>query len=120
VQPNGKLRPLTYWGGKGLADVRMVSGRFLLSFQDLWERRSDEILDRVADEHPELIRLSQIKLANVTRVEVGVTQTAPTSMLLAQAPSESLPSRSLWKSPKNFSNSARAWAQPFPPASPRY
>jgi hypothetical protein len=37
VRPNGKLRPLTYWGGKGLADVRMISGRFLLSFQDLWE-----------------------------------------------------------------------------------
>jgi len=71
VQPNGKLRPLTYWGGKGLADVRMISGRFLLSFQDLWERRGDEILDRVADEHPELILLSQIKLASVTRIEVS-------------------------------------------------
>ncbi len=71
VQPNGKLRPLTYWGGKGLADVRVISGRFLLSFQDLWERRGDEILDRVADEHPELILLSQIKLASVTRIEVS-------------------------------------------------
>ena len=71
VQPNGKLRPLTYWGGKGLADVRVVSGRFLLSFQDLWESRGDEILDRVADEHPELILLAQIKLASVTRIEVG-------------------------------------------------
>jgi hypothetical protein len=71
VQPNGKLRPLTYWGGKGLADVRMISGRFLLSFQDLWERRGDEILDRVADEHPELILLSQIKLASVIRIEVS-------------------------------------------------
>jgi hypothetical protein len=71
VQPSGKLRPLTYWGGKGLSDVRMISGRFLLSFQSLWERRGDEILDRVADEHPELILLSQIKLANVTRLEVG-------------------------------------------------
>ena len=65
------LRPLTYYGGKGLADVRMISGRFLLSFQDLWERRGDEILDRVADEHPELILLSQIKLASVTRIEVS-------------------------------------------------
>ena len=71
VQPNGKLRPLTYYGGKGLADVRVISGRFLLSFQDLWERRGDEILDRVADEHPELILLSQIKLASVTRIEVS-------------------------------------------------
>jgi hypothetical protein len=71
VQPNGKLRPLTYWGGKGLADVRMISGRFLLSFQDLFERRGDEILDRVADEHPELILLSQIKLASVMRLEVS-------------------------------------------------
>ena len=64
VQPSGKLRPLTYWGGKGLADVRMVSGR-----QDLWERRGDEILDRVADEHPELILLSQIKLACQSALE---------------------------------------------------
>src|ERR1700746_1893530 len=71
VQPNGKLRPLTYWGGKGLADVRVISGRFLLSFQDLWERRGDEILDRGADEHPELILLSQIKLASVMRLEVS-------------------------------------------------
>jgi hypothetical protein len=71
VQPSGKLRPLTYWGGEGLADVRMISGRFLASFQDLWERRGDEILDRVADEHPELILLSQIKLASVTRIEVS-------------------------------------------------
>ena len=71
VQPNGKLRPLTYYGGKGLTDVRTISGRFLLSFQDLWERRGDEILDRVADEHPELILLSQIKLASVTRIEVS-------------------------------------------------
>jgi hypothetical protein len=71
VQPSGKLRSLTCWGGKGLADVRMVFGRFLLSFQDLWERRGDEILDRVADEHPELILLSQIKLASVMRIEVG-------------------------------------------------
>ena len=65
------LRPLTYYGGKGLANVRMISGRFLLSLQDLWERRGDEILDRVADEHPELILLSQIKLASVTRIEVS-------------------------------------------------
>ena len=71
VQPSGKLKPLTYWGGKGLADVRMISGSFLLSFQSLWERRGDEILDRVADEHPELILLSHIKLASVTRLEVG-------------------------------------------------
>jgi hypothetical protein len=71
VQPSGKLRPLTYWGGKGLADVRTISGRFLLSFQDLWQRRGDEILDRVADEHPELILLSQIKLVSVTRIEVS-------------------------------------------------
>ena len=65
------LRPLTYYCGKGLADVRMISGHFLLSFQNLWERRGDEILDRVADEHPELILLSQIKLASVRRIEVS-------------------------------------------------
>jgi hypothetical protein len=49
----------------------MISGHFLLSFQSLWERRGDEILGRVADEHPELILLSQIKLASVARLEVG-------------------------------------------------
>ena len=71
VQANGMLRPLTYYGGKGLADVRMISGRFLLSFQDLWERRGDEILDRVADEHPELLFSGLVKLVSVMRVEVG-------------------------------------------------
>jgi hypothetical protein len=59
VQPSGKLRPVTYWGGEGLTDVRTISGRFQASFQDLWERRGNEILNRVADEHPELILLSQ-------------------------------------------------------------
>jgi hypothetical protein len=36
----------------------MISGRFLLSFQDLCERRGNEILDRVADEHPEFVLLA--------------------------------------------------------------
>jgi hypothetical protein len=48
-----------------------VSGRFLLSFQDLWERRGDEILDRVADDHPELVMMAQVKLAQVQRIEIG-------------------------------------------------
>jgi hypothetical protein len=58
-------------GGKGLADVLMISSRFLVSLHDLCERRGDEILNRVADEHPELILLSQIKLVSVTRIEVS-------------------------------------------------
>jgi hypothetical protein len=70
VHPGGKLRALTYYNGKGLGDVRWVSGRFLLSFQDLWERRGDEILDRVSDEHPELVMMAQVKLAQVQRIEV--------------------------------------------------
>jgi hypothetical protein len=71
VHPSGKLRAPTYYNGKGLGDVRWVSGRFLLSFQDLWERRGDEILDRVADEHPELVMMAQVKLAQVQRIEIG-------------------------------------------------
>jgi hypothetical protein len=31
----------------------------------------DEILDRVADEHPELVMMAQVKLAQVQRIEVG-------------------------------------------------
>ena len=49
VTKNGQLRPMTYTNGKN-ADVRWVSGRFLASLNNLWERRGDEILDRCADE----------------------------------------------------------------------
>ena len=49
VMKNGQLRPLTYVNDK-TADLRWVSGRFLASFNNLWERRGDEILDRCADE----------------------------------------------------------------------
>ena len=61
---------MTYYGGKGL-DVRTVSGEFLLSLQKLWREQGDEILRRVAAQYPELIFISQVKLAKVMRVEIG-------------------------------------------------
>jgi hypothetical protein len=33
VLKNGQIRRLSYYNGKGLSDVRWVSGRFLLSLQ---------------------------------------------------------------------------------------
>ncbi len=39
--------------------------------QNLWRHRGDEILQRVADQYPELIFSGMIKLAKVTRIEVG-------------------------------------------------
>jgi hypothetical protein len=70
VMKNGQLRPLTYVNGE-TADVRWVSGRFLASFSNLWERRGDEILDRCADKFPELCMMCMTKIAQVQRVEVG-------------------------------------------------
>ncbi len=59
------------YGGRGISDIRTVSGEFLLSLQNLWRQRGDEILQRVADQYPELIFSGMIKLAKVTRIEVG-------------------------------------------------
>jgi hypothetical protein len=56
---------------KGMGDVRTVSGEFLLSLQGLWRRRGDEILERVADQFPELLFSGMIKLSRVLKVEVG-------------------------------------------------
>jgi hypothetical protein len=38
---------------------------------NLWRQRGDEILHRVADQYPEMIFSGLIKLAKVTRIEVG-------------------------------------------------
>jgi hypothetical protein len=65
VLKNGQIRPLTYYNGKGLGDVRWVSGRFLLSMQEVWEEKGIDVLRRVADEHPELLLMAMVKLANV-------------------------------------------------------
>ena len=70
VKEDGHIRPLTYYAGKGL-DVRTVSGEFLLSLQKLWREQGDEILRRVAAQYPELIFISQVKLAKVMRLEIG-------------------------------------------------
>ncbi len=71
VSHNGQLRPVTWYGGKGMGDVRTLSAEFLLSLQGLWRRRGDEILERVADQSPELVFSGMIKLSRVLKVEVG-------------------------------------------------
>jgi hypothetical protein len=71
VLKNGQIRPLTYYNGKGLGDVRWVSGRFLLSLQEIWEELGDDVLRRVAASHPELLMMAMCKIAAVQRIEVG-------------------------------------------------
>jgi hypothetical protein len=71
VLKNGQIRPLTYYNGKGLSDVRWVSGRFLLSLQQYWEEMGDDILRRVGESHPELLLMAMCKIAAVQRIEVG-------------------------------------------------
>jgi hypothetical protein len=76
VQKNGKLTPVTrpplaWYGGKGIDDVRTISGHFLLSLQRLWEEEGDGILKHVAAQHPELIFSGMVKLMTVMPVEVG-------------------------------------------------
>jgi hypothetical protein len=51
VMKDGRIRPLSYYNGKGLSDVRWVSGLFLPSLQEVWEEKGIEVLRRVADEH---------------------------------------------------------------------
>ena len=83
VQKNGKLTPVTrnraevtrpplpWYSGRGLSDVRTISGQFLLSLQSYWAQEGDDILKRVGAQHPELIFAGMVKLAHVMRVEVG-------------------------------------------------
>ena len=71
VLKNGQIRPLTYYNGKGLGDVRWVSGRFLLSLQEIWEELGDDILRRVAASHPELLMMAMVKISAVQRIGVG-------------------------------------------------
>ena len=71
VLKNGQIRPLSYYNGKGLSDVRWVSGRFLLSLQEVWEELGDDILRRVAASHPELLMMAMVKISAVQRIEVG-------------------------------------------------
>jgi hypothetical protein len=63
------VRPLTYVNRNG--DVRWLSGRFLLSLQEIWEELGDDILRRVAASHPELLLMAMCKIAAVQRVEIG-------------------------------------------------
>jgi hypothetical protein len=65
------MRPFYRPKGNGLRDIREVSGQFFVSLGNVWEQRGDEILHRVADKHPELYFAGMIKLAQVTKIEVG-------------------------------------------------
>ena len=71
VREDGQIKPFYRPNGHGLADVRQVSGEFLLSFQRLWRERGDEILNRTADKFPELCLASMVRIAQVTRIELG-------------------------------------------------
>src|SRR5262245_39603418 len=67
----GQLRPYYLPRGNGLGAIRHVSGEVFLSLQKLWHERGDEILQRVADNFPELLFMGMIKLLQVTKIEVG-------------------------------------------------
>jgi hypothetical protein len=71
ISDSGQLRPVTMYGGKGLGDVRTVSGEFLLDLQHHWRRVGQQVLDVVAERHPELYFAAMVKLARVLKVEVG-------------------------------------------------
>jgi hypothetical protein len=48
-----------------------VSGRFLLSLQEVWDEHGDDILRRVAATHPELLLMAMCKISSVSRIEIG-------------------------------------------------
>jgi hypothetical protein len=69
VGRNGELRTVMYTNtGRGLADVRTVSGEFLLNPQRYWREYGWDCLVRTGEKFPELI---VARLAKVMRVEVG-------------------------------------------------
>ncbi len=65
------MRPFYRPKGHELRDIREVSGQFFVSLFDVWQQRGDEVLHRVADNHPELYFAEMIKLCQVTKVELG-------------------------------------------------
>jgi hypothetical protein len=67
----GNLKPYYNPRGNGLGDIRHVSGEFFLSVQQKWREHGDWILDRVAEQHPELFFAGMVRLCQVTKVEVG-------------------------------------------------
>ena len=73
VGPGGDLRPIQRIrrDGKQFADIREVSGEFLLDLQRYWRDYGMDILIRTGERFPELIVAAQVKLAKVTRVEIG-------------------------------------------------
>jgi hypothetical protein len=65
------MRPMYKPRGNGIRDIREVSGEFFLSVQEKWREHGDSILDRVAEQFPELFFSGMIKLCQVTKIEVG-------------------------------------------------
>jgi hypothetical protein len=71
ITTNGQIRPLTYYNGNKVGDVRWVAGSFLLSLQKIWDEMGDDILRRVGESHPELLLMAMCKIAAAQRIEVG-------------------------------------------------
>ena len=72
VGKGGDLRPVMYTDkGRGLADVRTVSGEFLLDLQRYWRQDGWRILVEVGQKYPELVFASMVKLSRVMKVEIG-------------------------------------------------
>ena len=72
VGKGGDLRPVMYTDkGRGLADVRTVSGEFLLDLQRYWRQEGWRILVEVGQKYPELVFASLVKLSRVMKVEIG-------------------------------------------------
>ena len=71
ITTNGQIRPLTYYNGNKVGDVRWVSASFLASLQNYWEEMGDDIIRRVGASHPELLLMAMCKISAVQRIEVG-------------------------------------------------
>jgi hypothetical protein len=70
IGPKKRVRAITYTR-PGKADVRTVSGHFLASLNDYWEKMGDKLLYDIGKRHPELILMAMTKLAQVQRIELG-------------------------------------------------
>src|SRR5512144_2164307 len=71
IHSSGNMTRMYKPRGNGIRDIREVSGEFFLSVQDAWSKYGDEILEKVARNFPELFFAGMIKLAQVTKIEIG-------------------------------------------------
>jgi hypothetical protein len=63
---NGRFVPI-----RGAKTVKTVSAQFLADLQADWEEHGNEVLAAVREQFPEIYFQMMIKLAQVTRIEVG-------------------------------------------------